>query len=650
MTRRRTAVPTRVLGLQIVLATVIVVILEFIVVIVLKDDLTLEILDIRAIFVIGALGHSDVDLAIVIVLVVEHDLVVIIDRLVEIVVVNILFQLVLIIDQVRVGSHGRGHGGCLPGRPRLDALRLDRRRDIQLGAAFRADDRLPRQVVESGPAARACSLHAPFSFRHQYLHFTVVIPKRERQCHRTKADVKKDLVPSGHYPGGCLCECERFACGIAGLSLVFVVREAYRKWGNLVLYHAYELTHAAMGPMRTAARVSSHALRNPFFPFAASLPARATAAACDMFVNATRRYGKPEFGITEVEIAGELVPVTEEVVLNKPFCDLLHFKRNSILARARNDPKLLIVAPMSGHFATLLRGTVEAMLPEHDVYITDWADARDVSLSEGSFDLADYADYICEFSRLLAAEGERVAIMAVCQPGVPCMASASFMAEDGDPARPASLILMGSPIDTRINETEPNSLAQTRPLSWFEKNVIVTVPWPNRGFLRRVYPGFLQLSGFMSMNLDRHVDAHLDQFHHLIRGDGDSAAAHQAFYDEYLAVMDLTAEFYLETVEKVFQNHDLPKGSLKLNDRRVQLDAIRDTAVMTIEGELDDITGRGQTEAALELCTSLPKAKKLPYVQAKVGHYGVFNGSRFRRYIQPKMRDFIRANRTMVRG
>jgi poly(3-hydroxybutyrate) depolymerase len=417
-----------------------------------------------------------------------------------------------------------------------------------------------------------------------------------------------------------------------------------------MLYHAYEFTHAAMGPLRSAARYSTHMLRSPFNPFAATLPARATAAACEMFVNATKRYGKPEFGITETEVQGELVPVEEEVVLEKPFCRLVHFRRKSVLADARNDPRVLMVAPMSGHFATLLRGTVEAMLPEHEVYITDWTDARDVPLTDGPFDLADYTDYITEFCQHLAADGERPAVMAVCQPGVPCMVSASLMAEDDDPARPATLILMGSPIDTRVNPTEPNLLATTRPLSWFEKNVVVVVPWPNRGFLRRVYPGFLQLSGFMQMNLNRHMDAHVDQFRNLVRGDGDSAAAHRAFYDEYLAVMDLTAEFYLQTVEQVFQKHALPEGTLTHRGRPVRPQAIADIALMTIEGEKDDITGRGQTEAAHGLTPRLPSARKFHYTQAKVGHYGVFNGSRFRNHIRPKIRDWIRGNRAMVDG
>lgn len=417
-----------------------------------------------------------------------------------------------------------------------------------------------------------------------------------------------------------------------------------------MLYHAYEFTHAAMGPMRAAAQMGTQAFRNPYNPFSITLPARAAAAACEMFVSATRRYGKPAFEIDSVEVAGEPVSVVEEVVLSRPFCELLHFRRDAVWAEARNDPAVLIVAPMSGHFATLVRGTVEAMLPEHDVYVTDWTDARDVPLSEGKFDLTTYTSYLREFVSHLARHGERVTIMAVCQPGVPALALTSLMSEEHDPERPSALILMGSPIDTRVNPTEPNILATTRPISWFEKNMIVTVPWPNLGFLRRVYPGFLQLSGFMSMNLDRHMDAHLNQFRHLVRGDGDSAAAHRAFYDEYLAVMDLTAEFYLETVEQVFQKHSLPEGEMVLGGRLVRPEAIRDVALMTIEGERDDITGRGQTHAAMELCSGLDEQFKFAYTQEKVGHYGVFNGNRFRQFIRPKIRDFIRAHRRMVKG
>lgn len=417
-----------------------------------------------------------------------------------------------------------------------------------------------------------------------------------------------------------------------------------------MLYHAYELTHAAVSPFRAAAQMGAHALRNPVNPMSQTLGFRATAAAFEMFVNATRRYGKPEFGIETVEIAGETAPIVEEVVYRKPFCDLLHFKRKSTLAHARNDPKVLVLAPLSGHFATLLRGTVESMLPEHDVYITDWVDARNVPVSQGGFDLDDYIDYIEEFCAFLAQDGERPAVMGVCQPGVPALAAAAVMSAHNVAHRPASLVLMGSPIDTRISPTEPNVLATSRPISWFEKNVITSVPFPNPGFLRRVYPGFLQLSGFMSMNLDRHVDAHVKQFRNLVRGDGDSAASHRTFYDEYLAVMDLSAEFYLQTVEQVFQKHLLPKGEMTHRDEKVDLGAIRDVGLFCIEGEADDITGLGQTEAALALCCNLPDEKKTSYIQAKVGHYGVFNGSRWRQHIQPRVRDFIRARRAYVRG
>lgn len=414
------------------------------------------------------------------------------------------------------------------------------------------------------------------------------------------------------------------------------------------LYQAYEFAHAAITPLRTMAQFSHQALTNPMNPFATAMTTRTAVAAIDLFINATRRYGKPSFDLPEVVIDGQTIPVIERVVWDKPFCNLLHFDRDSAALKASKQPKLLIVAPMSGHFATLLRGTVEAMLPAHEVYITDWKDARDVPLSDGRFNLSDYIDYVIEMLRFLARDGERPAVLAVCQPGVPCLAAAARMAEMNDPARPSSLILMGSPIDTRINPTEPNRLATTRPLSWFQNNVIMNVPWPHAGFMRRVYPGFLQLSGFMSMNIDRHVNAHVRQFRNLIKGDGDSAAAHRAFYDEYLAVMDLTAEFYLETIEKVFQKHQLAKGEFMHHDALVKPQLIRDTALMTIEGAKDDITGLGQTASAHGLCTALPESMKLHYEHPSVGHYGVFNGSRWRQDIQPKVAEFISAHRQKV--
>jgi len=415
-----------------------------------------------------------------------------------------------------------------------------------------------------------------------------------------------------------------------------------------MLYHAYELTHAAISPMRAAARFSQEALTNPLNPFAPSVGARYTAAACEMFINATRRYGKPEFELDELELDGVVTPVVEDTVLSLPFCDLVHFRRDTDAAAARKDPPVLIIAPMSGHYATLLRGTVKAMLPNHEVYITDWVDAREVPLTEGRFDLDDYTDYLITFCQHLAKSGERPSVMAVCQPGVPMLVAASLMAADQDPARPSSVTLMGSPIDTSHNPQQPNDLATSRPLSWFETNVVVRVPWPNKGFLRQVYPGFLQLSGFMSMNLDRHMDAHWNQFQHLVEGDGESAASHRKFYDEYMAVMDLTAEFYLQTIDRVFQRRLLSQNAYEYRGKAVYPSAIKDIALMTVEGEKDDITGLNQTQAAHVLTSKLPKSKRMHYVQKGVGLYGVFNGSRWRSEIQPRIADFIKQHRTPV--
>ena len=417
-----------------------------------------------------------------------------------------------------------------------------------------------------------------------------------------------------------------------------------------MLYHAYEMTHAALGPMRTFAQMSQQMLKSPHNPMSSTQGARTTSAAMEMFINATRRYCKPTFELETTLVDGIETPIVEEITHALPFCNLLHFKRNSDAAIKRNDPKVLIIAPMSGHYATLLRGTVKEMLPEHDVYITDWVDGRDVPLSEGEFDLDDYADYLIDFCRLLGEDGERASVMAVCQPGVPMMVAASLMAMNDDPFRPSSITLMGSPIDTTKDPQVPNKLATDKPLSWFKKNVIVSVPWPNTGFMRRVYPGFLQLSGFMSMNMDKHVDAHKNQFKHLIEGDGDSAAAHRSFYDEYMAVMDLTAEFYLQTIERVFQKHLLANGEYYHRDTLIDPSAINDIALLTIEGEKDDITGDGQTKAIHALTPNIPKGKHEHYTQEGVGHYGIFNGSRWRSIIQPKVAGFIADNRAKVKG
>ncbi len=404
-------------------------------------------------------------------------------------------------------------------------------------------------------------------------------------------------------------------------------------------YYAYEMAHSVLAPLRWGAQGMKHQLTSPLNPFRTHLLPRMMAASCDVFESITRRYGKPEFGITETRVGGMPVPVTEEVVLKKPFCQLVHFDRDETVVGKRYDPKVLLIAPMSGHYATLLRGTVEAMIREHNVYITDWMDARNVPASEGPFDLDDFIDYIIEFIRFL---GPNTHVIAVCQPSVPALAAAAVMAARGDPLAPVSMTLMGGPIDTRRNPTAVNNLAAKKPIEWFRRNVISHVPFPNPGFMRPVYPGFIQLTGFMTMNLDRHITAHRKLFDHLVEGDCDSVQQHRDFYEEYLAVMDLPAEFYLQTVKTVFQDHALPDGRLRHRGEPVNCAAIARTALMTVEGERDDICGLGQTESAHDLCTGIPVDEKYHYVQPGVGHYGVFNGTRWRTEIQPRIREFIR--------
>ncbi|MFM7085323.1 MAG: polyhydroxyalkanoate depolymerase, partial [Hyphomicrobium sp.] len=404
-------------------------------------------------------------------------------------------------------------------------------------------------------------------------------------------------------------------------------------------YYAYELAHTIVGPLRFGAEALKYSVENPFNPFSSSPLNRAISAACEVFENVTRRYGKPVFGLKETKSYGVSVPVTEEIILAKPFCNLLHFKRHFPEGMQTNDPKVLLVAPMSGHYATLLRGTVAAMLEEHDVYITDWADAREVPLYQGHFDLDDFIDYLIEFVRTL---GPQTHMIAVCQPAVPALAATALMASQDDPCQPISLTMMGGPIDTRRNPTAVNELARKRSLKWFESNVISYVPLPHTGAMRRVYPGFMQLTGFMTMNLERHMSAHVELFNNLVEGDCDSVKQHQDFYEEYLAVMDLTAEFYLQTVRTVFQEHALPEGKMLHRGQSVDCSAIEKTAIITIEGERDDICGLGQTEAAHALCIKVPDDEHFHYVQPGVGHYGVFNGTRWRTEIQPRLRQMIR--------
>jgi len=404
------------------------------------------------------------------------------------------------------------------------------------------------------------------------------------------------------------------------------------------MYWFYEVSQAALNPSRALADATKLLFKNPLNPLALTTFGKSIAAACEVFERSTRRYSRPEWGITNTLVGGERVPVNIETPWQRPFCRLLHFTRVFEHAPQRPQPRLLIVAPLSGHYATLLRGTVEAFLPNHDVYITDWADARMVPLIEGQFDLDDYIDYLISILHFLRGD---VHVIAVCQPSVPVLAAVARMEAVEDPCVPHSMVLMGGPIDTRVNPTRVNALAESRGTEWFRRNVITKVPFPQPGVMRDVYPGFLQLHGFVSMNLDRHIEAHRNLFHHLVQGDGDSAQKHREFYDEYLAVMDLAAEYYLQTVETVFVRHALPKGTMSHRGQPVDSSKIRRVALMTVEGEHDDISGVGQTEAAHRLLNNLPDNLKAHWLQPGVGHYGVFNGSRFRAEIAPRIADFV---------
>ena len=413
------------------------------------------------------------------------------------------------------------------------------------------------------------------------------------------------------------------------------------------LYWFYELGHAALQPSRAVADATRLYFKNPLNPLSHTTFGKQMAAGAEVYERAIRRYAKPEWRISSALVGGERVPVEIKSIWERPFCRLLHFERQFTHPLRYVQPKVVLVAPMSGHFATLLRGTIEAFLPNHDVYITEWVDARTVPLAEGSFDLDDYIDYVISILHKLGGDCH---LIGVCQPSVPVLAAIARMEAMDDPYVPHSMTLMGGPIDTRINPTAVNRLAEERGTDWFRRHVIAKVPFPHPGFMREVYPGFLQLTGFISMNLDRHVDAHWQMFQHLVDGDGDSAQKHRTFYDEYLAVMDLTAEFYLQTVDAVFVKHALPNGQMTHRGKPVQPEKIRRVALLTIEGEHDDISGVGQTEAAHRLCVNIPDDRRSHYLQLSVGHYGVFNGSRFRAEIAPRIADFIRTAEQTGRG
>ena len=418
-----------------------------------------------------------------------------------------------------------------------------------------------------------------------------------------------------------------------------------------MLYSIHEAAYNTAIPIRLAAQAARDFWASPLNPASGSKWGRTLFASADIVTNMTQRYGRPAWGIEQVSVKQRPVAVRNEVVWSSAWVKLRRFSREPAdLRRARAPlaaPPLLIVAPLSGHFATLLRGTVETFLQDFDVYVTDWANARDVPILEGRFDFDDYIDLVREMLRQI---GERAHVVAVCQPGPPVLAATALMAEEDDPHRPASLTLMGSPIDARLAPTATNRLAEDKPFSWFQRSMIDTVPAPYAGMMRRVYPGFVQLYSFISMNAERHKAAHQRYFDNLVDGDGDSAERHREFYDEYLSVLDLTEEFYLQTVDVVFQRYLLPKGEFEHRGRPVRLDAITDVALMSVEGENDDISGVGQTQAVHALTSNLPADLHELYVQPRVGHYGVFNGRRFEDEIYPRIRDFIGRAEAKVAG
>ncbi len=401
-----------------------------------------------------------------------------------------------------------------------------------------------------------------------------------------------------------------------------------------MIYQLYQAQADLLRSLRQVARIGAGLAGLLDFGCYTPPQLRHLMAALTVFSEAGLTHHRPSFEIEAVSIGNKRVGVVEEAADDTPFGTLLHFRKDSSIVQ----PRVLIVAPMSGHFATLLRNTVEVMLPEHDVFITDWKNARDIPLSAGRFGLDEFTDHLIRFMGVIGPGGH---IIAVCQPAVAALAATAVMAEIGDPAQPRSMTLMAGPIDTRVNPTKVNELAKSRPIEWFEKHLIGTVPWRYQGAFRRVYPGFLQLAAFISMNLDRHITAHFAQWRNLVGGDAASAEAHRRFYDEYGAVMDLPAEFYLETVQRVFQEHDLPEGRLTWHGQPVRPGLIRRTGLLTVEGERDDICAIGQTMAALDLCSGIRVNLKQNHLQTGVGHYGVFAGRRWAREIYPRVREMI---------
>jgi poly(3-hydroxybutyrate) depolymerase len=407
-----------------------------------------------------------------------------------------------------------------------------------------------------------------------------------------------------------------------------------------MLYQLHEMQRALLNPMTTFAEATAKAFSDPQSPLSYMPFANRMAAGYELFFRLGKEYQKPEFGLTETTVDGHQVSVSEEVALDLPFCRLLHFKRDVPKRRAK-DPVVLLVAPLSGHHSTLLRDTVRQLITAQDVYITDWRDARMVPLSEGPFHLDDYIEYVQTFIRHL---GPEVHVISVCQPTVPVLAAVALMATAKDPHLPRSMTMMGGPIDARKSPTAVNNLATDKPFSWFENTVIYQVPANYPGYLRRVYPGFLQHAGFVAMNPDRHLESHYDFYLNLVKGSDQDAEFHRQFYNEYNAVLDMPAEYYLDTIKTVFQEHRLPLGTWEVRGQRVAPEDIKTVALFTIEGELDDISGSGQTEAAHALCKGIPKTRRQHFEAPQCGHYGIFSGRRWREVIYPKIYDFIRAS------
>lgn len=404
-----------------------------------------------------------------------------------------------------------------------------------------------------------------------------------------------------------------------------------------MLYHLHELQKALLSPFMSLSDMGSSLFSNPVSPLAYTPMSRSFAASYELFNRLGKSYAKPAWGLDHTTIDGEAVAITEEIVVRTPFCHLIHFSRD--LKRERpQDTRILLVAPLSGHHATLLRDTVRTLLPSHDVFVTDWVDARSVPLTEGPFHLDDYVHIIQHFIRHL---GPELHVISVCQPTVPVLAAIALMASEKDPALPKSMVMMGGPIDTRESPTQVNRLAENKPFEWFEEQLIHIVPNNHPGAGRRVYPGFLQHAGFIAMNPDRHLKSHYDFYLDLIKGDDDDATAHRRFYDEYNAVLDMPAEFYLDTIKVVFQNHDLAKGTWVVGEKAVKPADISTVALFTIEGELDDISGKGQTQAAQALCSGIPINRKQHFTAPDCGHYGIFAGRRWREVIYPKIAEFI---------